>query len=158
MALKFLISGSDVRVGKTMVGCALALAFKVRGMRVGVMKPVQTGCVERDGSLVAEDAASLVAAASADLSLELVTTYRYRSALAPAAAAEIDGTGAPDFSAIKRSYRQIVARSDVILVEEASGLAAPIDWQHDYADLAGLLGREIILSSAIDSRVSTPPG
>jgi dethiobiotin synthetase len=145
MGLNFLISGSDVRVGKTMVGCALAFAFKVRGMRVGVMKPVQTGCIERDRILAAEDAASLVAAASADLPLELVTAYRYRSALAPAAAAEIDGTGAPDFSAIERAYSQIAAQSDVILVEEAGGLAAPIDWRHDYADLAHLLGLEIIL-------------
>jgi len=50
MALNFLISGTAPRAGKTMVGCALAFASKVRAMRVGVMKPVQTGCVERDGS------------------------------------------------------------------------------------------------------------
>jgi AAA domain len=67
MAFNFLISGTGPGVGKTMVGCALAFAFKVRSMRVGVMKPVQTGCREREGVLAPEDAASLLAAASSDL-------------------------------------------------------------------------------------------
>jgi dethiobiotin synthetase len=145
MALNFLISGTDVRVGKTMVGCALAFAFKVRAMRVGVMKPVQTGCPEREGMLVPEDGQSLVAAASADLRLDLVSLYRYRSALAPAAAAEVDGAAVPDFAAIERAYREIAARSDAMIVEDAGGLAAPIDWRQNYADLASALNLEIIL-------------
>src|SRR5260370_37169476 len=85
MALNFLISGTAPRAGKTMVGCALAFAFKVRAMRVGVMKPVQTGCVERDGGLVPEDAAALLAAASSDYPLVLVCPYSDDSAPLPAA-------------------------------------------------------------------------
>src|SRR6266446_389507 len=121
MALNFLISGTAPRAGKTMVGCALAFAFKVRAMRVGVMKPVQTGCVERDGGLVPEDAAALLAAASSDYPLELVCPYRYSSALAPAAAAEIDKAPLPDLGEIERSYRLIAASSDVMIVEDAAG-------------------------------------
>ena len=145
MELNFLISGTDVRVGKTMVGCALAFAFKVRRMRVGVMKPVQTGCPEREGMLVAADGQSLAAAASADQRPALVSLYRYRCALAPAAAAEVDGATAPDFAAIERAYREIAARSDAMIVEDANGLAAPIEWGRNYADLASALNLEIIL-------------
>ena len=44
MTSRLLITGTDTGVGKTMVGCALAFALKVRGLRVGVMKPAETGC------------------------------------------------------------------------------------------------------------------
>jgi dethiobiotin synthetase len=145
MALNFLISGTAPRVGKTMVGCALAFAFKVRAMRVGVMKPVQTGCVERDGALIPEDAGALLAAASSEHPLELVCPYRYRSPLAPAAAAEIDKAPLPDLGEIERAYRLIAASSDVMIVEDAGGLGAPLDWQHTYGDLARMLGLELIL-------------
>lgn len=148
MAFNFLISGTGPGVGKTMVGCALAFAFKVRSMRVGVMKPVQTGCREREGVLAPQDAASLLAAASSDLPLELACLYRYRSALAPAAAAEVDGLQLPYLHAIERAYREILTNSDVMLVEDADGLAAPIDWTHSYADLARALGLEIIMVAA----------
>jgi dethiobiotin synthetase len=145
MALNFLITSTDAGAGKTMVGCALAFAFKVRAMRVGVMKPVQTGAVDHAGRLISEDASSLTAAASSDLPLELVCPYRYRSALAPAAAAQVDGVAAADFAEIERAYREIATATDVVLVEDSGGLAAPIDWHHTYADLARSLGLEIIL-------------
>jgi len=143
-----MISGTGPRVGKTMVGCALAFAFKVRSMRVGVMKPVQTGCPDRDGVLMPEDAAALLAGASSNLPLELACLYRYRAPLAPAAAAEVDAMPLPVVHAIERAYREILASSDVMLVEDADGLAAPIDWSHTYADLARALGLEIILVAA----------
>ena len=145
MKPRFLISGAGGRAGKTMAGCALAFAFKVRGNRVGVMKPVQTGCAESGGALVPDDAASILAAASSDLPIDLACPYRYHSVLAPAAAASVDGLPPPDFNAIERAYREIEARSDVILVEDAGGIAAPIQWGRDYADLALSLGLELIL-------------
>ena len=148
MALSFLITGTGERVGKTMVGCALAFAFKVRALRVGVMKPVQTGCELRNGILAGRDAEALSAAASSKLAADLVSPYRYRSALAPAAAAEVDRAALPDFARIEQAYREIAAASDVMIVEDAGGLAAPIDWRHNYADLAHDLGLELILVAA----------
>jgi dethiobiotin synthetase len=145
MPSNFLISGTGHSVGKTMAGCAIAFAFKVRGMRVGVMKPVQTGCIEREGALIAGDAEALMAAASSDQPPELACVYRYCSALAPAAAAEADGAPAPDWSRIEQAYREILARSDVTIVEDAEGLAAPLDWHHTSADLAHEFDLQLIL-------------
>jgi dethiobiotin synthetase len=145
MASQFLISGAGPGVGKTMVGCALAFAFKVRGMRVGVMKPVQTRCSEQAGAPAGSDADALLAAASSDLPPELACIYRYRSALPPAAAAEADGVPAPDWSTIEQAYREILSRSEVTIVEDAEGLAAPIDWRHTYADMARTFDLKIIL-------------
>jgi dethiobiotin synthetase len=150
--MNFLITGTDSRVGKTMVGCALAFAFKVRALRVGVMKPIETGCLSTAEGLVAADGAALIASASSDLPLELVSPYRYRSAMAPVAAAEADGASPPSFATIVRAYREIAARSDVTIVEDSGGLAAPIDWERNYADLALELKLEVIL--VVASRAS----
>jgi len=145
MALSFLISGTGPRSGKTTVGVALAFAFKVRAMRVGVMKPVQTGCVERDGMPPADDAAAMLAAASSDLPPDLACLYRYRSALPPAAAAEADGAPLPDWARIEQAGRDVISHSDATLIEDTEGLAAPIDWQHTYADLARTFDLRLIL-------------
>ncbi len=152
--MHFLITGIGTRVGKTMLGCALAFAFKVRGMRVGVMKPVETGCVEANGALVPADGSGLIASASSDLPIDLVSPYRYRAALAPAAAAEAVNASPPSFDAICRAYREIAARSDVTIVEDCGGLAAPIDRNNDYADLALALGLELIFIVANHTRRS----
>jgi dethiobiotin synthetase len=149
MARAFLITGTAPRVGKTMVGCALAFAFKVRAMCVGVLKPVQTGCaIGAGGDLILEDANSLIAAASANLKPDIVSPYRYRSALAPAAAALADNAGAPDFEAIVRTCQEMIQISDVVLVEDAGGLAAPIDWEHTWADVGRTCGLELIMVAA----------
>ena len=143
--MRFLVTGTDTLVGKTMLGCALAFAFKVRGMRVGVMKPVECGCAEANGILMPSDGPALIASASSDLLIELVTPYCYRSALPPAVAAEADNVAPPSFATICDHYQQIAARSDSILVEDCGGLAAPIDWQHTYADLVAALRLDVIL-------------
>jgi dethiobiotin synthetase len=134
MALRFLISGTNPGCGKTMAGCALAFAFKVRGMRVGVMKPVAIGSGEHD-------AAALQAASSSADDLELISPYRFHSAVSL-----YDGSGAtPDRGRIQKIYREIAARSDVMVVEEAESIAAPIASGWNYADVAQDFGLEIVL-------------
>ena len=145
MAQRFIISGTGPRAGRTTVGCALAFAFKVRGFRVGVMKPVATGCLERDGMLAADDGAALIAAASSDLSIDLASPYRYRSPLPPLEAARADDAASPDFAAIDKALRQIEERSDVVIVEDVHGLAAKLDAANDFAALALAHRLEMIL-------------
>jgi dethiobiotin synthetase len=140
-----MLSGTGPGGGRTTVGCALAFAFKVRGLRVGVMKPAATGCVERDGAIAADDAMALIAAASSDLSLDLAAPYRYRSPLAPLDAARADGVAPPDFARIDRALREIESRSDIVIVEDTHGIAAKIDASHDFADLAIAHRLELIL-------------
>ncbi|MBI2089793.1 MAG: dethiobiotin synthase [Deltaproteobacteria bacterium] len=50
------ITGTDTGVGKTVVACGLAALLKNKGYKVGVMKPAETGCKERDGKLFPQDA------------------------------------------------------------------------------------------------------
>src|SRR5271170_4837335 len=132
MKRRFLISGTDTGVGKTTVGCSLAFSFQVRGMRVGVMKPVETGCAEREGKLIAADAEALHGGAFAAYSIDLVCPFRYRAPVAPAVAAELDGVAPPDIDRIIECFREIDGQSDVMIVEGAGGLLVPITWERNF--------------------------
>ena len=47
------ITGTDTGVGKTVAAAAIARLLLNRGIDVGVMKPVTSGCVERGSRIVA---------------------------------------------------------------------------------------------------------
>lgn len=145
MGRRFLITGTDNAVGKTTVGCALAFAFRARGMRVGVMKPVDVGCAEVEGELESADARALALAASSPVQAGLICPYRYRSRMAPAGAADADNLPPPDLGNIARCFNEIAADSDAVLVESAGGIATPVTWESDFADLASMLALEVIL-------------
>ena len=57
------ITGTDTGVGKTVVAAGLALVLRERGMKVGVMKPVATGCFGEGKRLISGDAVYLLEAA-----------------------------------------------------------------------------------------------
>lgn len=46
---------------------------------------------------------------------------------------------------IATCFEEISAASDIVLVEGAGGLAVPLTWQADFADLAAKLGLELII-------------
>ena len=143
-----LITGTDVAVGKTLIGCALAFAAHARGMRVGVMKPIDTGCREAAGILESADARGLAYAAASNLPIELICPYRYRSPLAPAAAAEAEGVAPPDLFEIADAYRRIAAHSDFVIVEGIGGLGTPLAWGKDSTDLARMLNLDLAIVAA----------
>src|SRR5436309_1284266 len=85
------ITGTDTGVGKTVVAGAIADWFRRRHRRVGVWKPVATGCVRRREGLVSEDAEFLAHCADAAFPLDMICPQRYAEPLAPAVAAERAG-------------------------------------------------------------------
>jgi len=114
-------------------------------MRVGVMKPAETGCVTRDGEMEALDAIALRAAAVSNDAIEAICPYRYATPLAPAAAAVVEDREPPELTRIAAIYERLAADRDVMLVEGAGGIAVPITWRENYADLARLLSLELVL-------------
>ena len=124
------VTGTDTGVGKTFVACALALAFRAAGHRVGVMKPVETGVVDQP-----EDALRLAAAAGDRAPLDEICPYRLRAPLAPSVAAAGEGV----VINVERLLRAIARRAagvDVLLVEGAGGLLVPIVGATTFLDLA----------------------
>ena len=109
------------------------------------MKPVETGCAEVGGELQALDASALALAAGSQLPADMICPYRYRSPLAPTDAADADHLPPPNLDNIARCFHEIAAQNDAMLVESAGGLATPLNSDADFADLASLLGLEIIV-------------
>lgn len=127
------ITGTDTGVGKTIVAATLARLLRMRGVSVGVMKPVTSGCREIDGKPVSDDALLLCQAAGIPCTDD-VAPYRLREALAPAEAARIDGVKI-DFAAVKASYSRVASHYDFVVVEGAGGVMVPLSGGLLIADL-----------------------
>ena len=55
MSKGYFITGTDTGVGKTLVAGGLAALCKNKGLNVGVMKPVATGCKRVNNTLISDD-------------------------------------------------------------------------------------------------------
>jgi len=140
----YFITGTGTGVGKTLAAAALAYALKRRGINVGVMKPVESGCAEGPDGPVPADALFLMAAAGSDDPLELVNPYRFRTPVAPNVAARAEGIPI-DTGRIIEALCRLKSLHDVVVVEGAGGLLSPVSDDMLSADLAGLLGSELII-------------
>lgn len=138
------ITATDTGAGKTFVAAAIARALRTKGVAVGVMKPVESGCAERDGALVPGDALILKEASGSADPIEAICPYRFAPALSPHLAARISGSGI-DFAALKNVYLELSARHDLMLVEGAGGLLAPLTEGETVADLVALLRLPLII-------------
>lgn len=147
MSSGIFVTGTDTGVGKTFVTCSLAALLRGLGHRIGVMKPVETGCVQRDGKLFPEDAARLKKASGSDEPLEKICPYRFVEPLAPSIAAERAGYSV-DIDRILAVYDDIHSKNDVTLIEGAGGLMVPLLPSFTYADFARVAKLPIIVVAA----------
>ena len=118
------ITGTDTGVGKTIVAATLARLMKLRGINVGVMKPVTSGCLEKRGLLVSDDA-ELLCWASGLSCCDNIAPYLLREPLSPLEAARLDGVTI-DLGHIKKAYDNLVSKYDFVIVEGAGGLLTPL--------------------------------
>ena len=142
------ITGTDTGIGKTVAAAALARLLHLRGMRVGVIKPVTTGCVERDGVLVSEDAELLRWAAVETAPLTDSAPYLLKAPLAPSVAASMEGVRI-EFSRIRAAYERLAADHDFVIAEGAGGLMVPL--------AGGLMVADLILHLGLPALVVTRP-
>ena len=130
------VTGTDTGVGKTVVAGALAAALRMRGVDVGVCKPVQSGA----GNLVHEDsltgdASYLQLMSGSRDPASLVCPLSLRASVAPSVAARLQGCEVP-VERLLAAYRDLAQRHEVVLVEGAGGLAVPIAGDYLIRDLA----------------------
>ncbi len=130
------VTGTDTNVGKTVIAGALARLLREYGRKVGVYKPIATGC-RRDLhlGLVSGDTEFLAHCADTDQNLEEITPVRYAGDLAPLVAAERQHRPI-DWAAIDQQWQRIIRTHDWVIVEGAGGLLTPIDVNNSMADLA----------------------
>jgi dethiobiotin synthetase len=142
-----LITGTDTGVGKTVVTASLAALLRDVGYRVGVMKPVETGCEQRDGKLIPKDAVRLKEASRSADPIEKICPYRLSQPLAPSIAAERAGVRI-DIDHLLAVYDEISGKHEMTLVEGAGGLMVPLLPSYTYADFAGVLNLPVIVVAA----------
>jgi dethiobiotin synthetase len=136
------VTGTDTGVGKTFVACALAAALRGRGVRVGVMKPIETGVVGEP-----EDAQALRAAAGDPAPLDDVCPYRLRAPLAPAVAARLEGVPL-DVDRLVALVERRTREAGVLLVEGAGGLLVPVAGRVTWVEIAARLALPILIVAA----------
>jgi len=137
------VLGTDTGVGKTVVAAGLALALKKRGVNVGVMKPVATGCLGSGKRLVSEDAAYLMEAAGADAP-PLVNPIRFRNPVVPNVAAAVENAEI-NLEEIYGAFSALKAEHDFIVVEGIGGVLVPIKQDYFVSNLVQELGLSALL-------------
>ncbi|MEC4686349.1 MAG: dethiobiotin synthase [Nitrospirota bacterium] len=139
------ITGTDTGVGKTIIAAAITRALKMRGVNVGVMKPVETGCrVEGEKGLVPVDGAFLQYMAETDTPLSEITPYRFETPVAPLVASEIEGRAIRK-EVILTTFEKIARNHDFMVVEGVGGLIVPVSRDLLVSDLVKLLDLSIIV-------------
>jgi dethiobiotin synthetase len=129
------VTGTDTGVGKTLIAGAIAKILTRKGLRVGVFKPIATGCKHSWDGLISSDTEFLAYCANSNLSLSTITPIGYRTPAAPIISAALDGS-AIDFDRIAAAYKDICQNSDAVLVEGIGGVRVPLTEEFDLLDLA----------------------
>jgi dethiobiotin synthetase len=140
------ITGTDTGVGKTYVTALIARALTSAGKRVGVYKPVASGCEPADGHLLSDDAVTLWQAAGKPGTLEQVCPQRFRAPLAPHLAARAEGR-AVDAALLRSGLDFWRTNREIVLVEGSGGLMSPVSDEDYSADLAYEFGFPLVVVS-----------
>ncbi len=126
------ITGTDTGVGKTIVTSALARHLSDQGLKVGVMKPIETGVDEPNK--LGSDAALLRWAANSQDSADDISPYRFDLPSSPHQAAKA-ARESIDIERIIDAFYRIKTDKDIVFVEGAGGLMVPINGGYLMSDL-----------------------
>ena len=129
------ITGTDTGVGKTLIAGAIARILTEGGKRVGVFKPIATGCRRDWEGLISEDTEFLACSANSEMPLSTITPVGYITPAAPIVSAAREGRPI-EFSRIASAYEDICRHSDVVIVEGIGGVRVPLTEEFDVLDLA----------------------
>jgi dethiobiotin synthetase len=157
MAKGFFVTGTDTGVGKTIITAALIRAAHILGFKACGMKPIETGCTQKEfkvqgskfkvkDTLIPSDGIFLRDIADTNESIDLITPVRFENPLAPLPAAEMEKTPV-DLKLIKKAYSALSHRYDVVIVEGIGGLLVPIKKSFFVLDLAKYFGLPLIVVS-----------
>jgi len=149
------VTGTDTGVGKTLTAAAIASCLrktfekKELNKKIGVFKPVATGCRSTREGLVSSDAEILSHYSQSACTLEQINPIRYFQPLAPSVAADISRIPI-DWDAMQLAYSNVVASSDLVLVEGIGGVFVPLEKDYFVLDLMVDLSLPVVIVSRIN--------
>jgi dethiobiotin synthetase len=129
------ITGTDTGVGKTLVAGAIARILVDNGLKVGVFKPIATGCRNSREGLVSSDAEFLAYCADCDYPLSTVNPVTYLTPAAPIVAVDYEGREI-NFEEINSAYNYICQTCQLVIVEGIGGVRVPVTEDIDVLDMA----------------------
>ncbi len=138
------ITGTDTGVGKTYVAVMIVRSLRAAGHRVGVYKPVASGCRREGGRWISDDAVALWEAAGRPGSLAEVCPQCFGAPLAPPVAARQEGRQV-DMHLLREGLRVWQRQSDLVVVEGAGGLMSPVSETALVGDLAAEFGFPLVI-------------
>ena len=134
------IAGTDTDVGKTYVTAMIAGRLVSAGHRVGVYKPVASGCSPTQPG----DAAQLWNAAGEPGNLTMVCPQSFAAPLAPHLAARAEGAEINE-DLLTDGLEVWSDACDIVLVEGIGGLMSPVSDDLYCADLAEAFGYGLLV-------------
>ncbi|HAL45453.1 MAG: dethiobiotin synthase [Planctomycetes bacterium GWF2_42_9] len=138
------ITATDTGAGKTLISGVVAKLISQQGKKVGVFKPIATGCRTVKGKLISEDAEFLKYCCNSELALDVITPIRYKIPAAPLACEKAEKKKV-NLSTLFNAYEQICRNSDFVVVEGIGGVKVPITSDFDVLDLAKALKLPVII-------------
>jgi dethiobiotin synthetase len=143
------ITGTDTGVGKTLIAGAIAKILTEQNLKVGVFKPIATGCRNSREGLVSSDAEFLAYCADCEYPLSVVNPVSFRTPAAPTVSAENERREI-NFEEISSAYNYICQTCQLVIVEGIGGIRVPITEDINVLDLAAELGLPIVIVSRPD--------
>lgn len=125
MKFGYFITGTDTGVGKTIVSAAILRGFIKKGLKVGAMKPIETGCLNKDGILLPSDGMFLRDMAEMNDPLDFVTPIKFEHPLSPIVASRLEDMDI-DLDRIFKVFENLKKKYDYMIVEGIGGLMVPI--------------------------------
>ncbi len=122
----YFITATDTEVGKTFVAAGLAYAAQLKGLSVGISKPISCGGID--------DAKFYKKQLRLKDSIDSINPIRFRQPLSPYAAMKNEKKRI-DLRKIKESVRNLAKDRDLVLVEGLGGALAPIKKNYFVADM-----------------------
>lgn len=119
------ITATNTEIGKTYTTCKLINAFGELGLRVGVLKPIETGVEKEplDGKVLLK-AAQKTNPDLKGFTCKDIVPVQFALPAAPFVAKADEKI---DFSLIQQAYERIASVSDIVLIEGAGGLMVPVE-------------------------------
>ena len=145
----FFITGTDTGVGKTLVSGGIANILHSAGKKVGVFKPVASGCEKDFDGLFSQDAVFLRDWSRCDAELSAINPVRFVTPAAPYVCEEHERMQV-DFEGMARAYDEICGQSEVMIVEGVGGIRVPLSQGVDVLEMAKWFGLPLVIVARPD--------
>ena len=149
MTSRIFITGTDTGIGKTVLTGLILEHLQAAGIHAAPMKPVQTGCFQREGEWVAPDlewSLDWCGQKASSAERAQMAPYRYEPACSPHLAAEMAGERI-QIPMILKAADALSDRYDTLVIEGAGGIMVPLNREEMMLDLMVRLGAPVILAT-----------